>query len=275
MSIAVLLTCHNRRDITLRCLNKLYSLSNDMDVFVVDDASTDGTATFIKEKFPQVKLIHGTGQLFWNRGMHLAWVHASVPNYDYYFWLNDDVVLYDHCISEVLDCLSIVGNHSIVSGIIENHDKSRIIYGGSSSNKEILVGNGQMQEISHLNGNFVVVTKEVYDILGNLDPVFHHDLGDVDYGFRAKKHHIKVYTTRIPVGSCETNDICRVRLSNSTIRGRFKRLFSPLGSHPAINFYFRRKHYGLVNAIGYTIFLILLNIMPDSVVKFLFGRRYM
>ena len=54
-SIAVLLTCFNRRSLTITSLqhlflNKLPS-NYSMSVFLVDDGSTDGTSLAIKENF--------------------------------------------------------------------------------------------------------------------------------------------------------------------------------------------------------------------------------
>lgn len=273
--VAALLSCFNRREITLRCLRRLFELKKDIDVYLVDDKSTDGTFEAIRNEFPQVHLINGTGNLFWNRGMHLAWANASQYDYDYYIWLNDDVLLYENCFTELFDCLKLSVGEAIISGVIETQDKSCVIYGGSDENKRLLVPNGKMKEITSMNGNFVLVPKSVFKILGNLDPVFHHDLGDVDYGLRAKENGIKVFTTRVPIGSGEINNFCRVRLVNASLKDRFKKLYSPLGSRPDINFYFRKIHFGIFNAIIYYIFIHLINLLPDFAVKLLFGNRYL
>jgi len=54
--IVAMLTCHNRKDLTLACLNKLCSqvLPDDfsLEFVVVDDGSRDGTAEAIREAFP-------------------------------------------------------------------------------------------------------------------------------------------------------------------------------------------------------------------------------
>ena len=125
-----------------------------------------------------------------------------------------------------------------------------------------------------MNGNVVLVPKNVFKVLGNLDPVFHHDLGDVDYGLSANEKNIGVFSTRKSVAAGDRNDICRVRLNNANILKRFKRLYSPLGSNPRINFYFRRKHYGLMNAVTYYFFLHFLNILPDYLITLIFKQRY-
>ncbi len=95
-TIAVLLTCHNRRDKTIQCVTALYEQagleeSYSIDVFLVDDASNDGTGEAVKNEFPQVYIIQGNGNLYWNRGMHLAWeTAADAQDFDCYLWLNDD-----------------------------------------------------------------------------------------------------------------------------------------------------------------------------------------
>jgi GT2 family glycosyltransferase len=271
--VAILLTCFNRKQRTLRCLQQLFILKQDIDVYLVDDQSADGTSEAIARQFEQVNIIHGSGNLFWSRGMHLAWQNAAVFNYDFYIWLNDDVELYVNAFQEIFVCSEIMKDHAIISGIIETKDTMETIYGGTS-NRILIRPNGKMNYIENLNGNFVLVPRSVFKVLGNLDPVFHHDLGDVDYGLRAKKNNINVFTTRVAIGSGEINNICRVRLANSSITKRFKKLYSPLGNHPNINFYFRKKHYGYLNAISYYIYIHAINLFPDKFIKLLFGSKY-
>lgn len=272
---AILITSFNRKSKTIKCLNRIFTLTpTNFDVYLVDDNSKDGTSEEITKQFPQVNIIQGDGNLFWNRGMHLAWEHASKEDYDYYVWLNDDVILYENCLEELFECSKLVNEKSIIVGIIESKDKSVTLYGGTNTKKQLISPNGKMNPITNMNGNVVLVPKSVFKVLGNLDPLFHHDLGDVDYGLRAQKKAIPVLTTRVAIASGEKNDFCRVKLSNSTLNNRFKKLYSPLGNHPSLNFYFRRKHYGLLNAIGYYFFIHILNVLPDLLVKLLFGTRY-
>lgn len=273
--LAILITCHNRIQKTLNCLRRLFELNLEVDVFLVDDRSIDGTAVAVMSEFPDVHITSGSGDLFWNRGMHLAWEHAKTGDYSHFLWLNDDVLLHDGCFAELLACSALCDHQAIISGIIESHDGKEVLYGGTSStNRRLLTPTGAMQAITNMNGNVVLVPAAIFGKLGNVDPKFHHDLGDVDYGLRAKQHGIKVLTTRIAVGSGDRNNACRVRLWGVNLWARFKKLYSPLGNHPVINFYFRRKHYGLGNAFSYFAFIHLLNVMPDRLVRLMFGDKY-
>ena len=274
MKIAVLLTCFNRKDFTIRCLSHLYKLGQKVDIYLVDDNSTDGTYIEVRKQFPEVVLISGTGNLFWNRGMLLAWEHAAHKKYDYFLWLNDDVVLYDNSISEIFECCKMSNYKAIITGIIESHDKSQILYGGADLNKKLIAPNGLLNEVRYMNGNFVLIPSSVFEIVGYLDGRYHHDLGDVDYGLVAIKNNIKVLTTRIAIGSGEVNKNCRIRKPHTSLANRFKKLYSPLGSNPFINFYFRKKHFGILNALLFFVFLHVVNLMPDFVVKRVWGNKY-
>lgn len=273
-NIAVLITCYNRKEKTLKCLDRLFEITNSVDVYVVDDGCTDGTSEAIVKKYSSVKVIKSKGNLFWNRGMHLAWEVASKKDYEYYIWLNDDVYLYENFLDELFECFYSANKNAIISGVVESYDYSEILYGGYDKSKVKINPNGTSRDIFFMNGNVVLVSRIIFLLLGNFNPKFHHDLGDVDYGFRAKKSQIKVLSTKIPIACGEKNLICRERLNNANLLRRFKRLYSPLGSNPKINFYFRNQHLGFFNAVGYFIFQHLLNLIPDKMNVYIFGNKY-
>jgi len=68
-SLAVLLTCHNRKDKTVECLSSLYTCivpqGYSFDVFLVDDGSTDGTNETISEQFPLAKQLRKMLTIFY------------------------------------------------------------------------------------------------------------------------------------------------------------------------------------------------------------------
>lgn len=276
MRIAVLLTCHNRKEKTCKCLRSLFAIKTDLccDVYLTDDGSTDGTSDIIRNEFPDVHLIKGDGSLFWNRGMYTSWKEATKYDYDYYLWLNDDVELYPNSIEELLGCSNLLGNMGVVSGLVEDKSHTSILYGGYDEKHNIIEAKGVITPIKYMNGNVVLIPKYVFNIVGYLDPLYHHDLGDVDYGLRSIENGLRVVSTRIPIAMGNKDRYCRVRKWNSNLIGRFKKLYSPLGSIPYINFYYRRKHFGLINATVYWLYLHVINLMPDRIVVLFFGENY-
>lgn len=274
MKIAAILTCHDRKVKTLACLESFFKICPEADVYLTDDGCTDGTADAVASQFPDVRIIVGDGNLFWARGMYTAWKEAIKRDYDYYLWLNDDVELYPDFMQELMECEVQGGGNCIISGLIADKESGQVIYGGSDAQKRLLAANGSLQEITHMNGNVVLIPKAVVAKIGIMDPKLHHDLGDVDYGLTAIENGIKVYTTRKPIALGYTNNYCRVRKWNATLVKRFKRLYSPLGGNPPVNFYFRKKHFGIVNATTYFLFLHLINILPDRIIVMIWGDAY-
>ena len=85
--IALLLTVHNRKDLTLKCLESIYqgiqlcaSDTYSFNVYMVDDASVDGTSEEVSKRYPSVNIISGNGELYWCRGMFVAWTTAISYN---------------------------------------------------------------------------------------------------------------------------------------------------------------------------------------------------
>ena len=272
MQLAVLLTCFNRKATTLRCLEQLnkQNITASMDVFLCDDGSTDGTSDAIKKLFPQVYIIKGSGNLFWNRGMLTAWRKAcETKDYDAYIWLNDDVYLYEGALQEMLECSSFCKNESIVCGAFCT-DKGEFSYGGKNKKDKPLIPNGELQQVYWLNGNCVLVPKYVVAKIGLLDGMFQHHMGDFDYGLRAQEAGINVCSSRKYIGECAKNPIAisRGRKSGVSMFKRFRRLYSPLGDNPFINFRYTLRHFGLLKALHVFIALHINNVMCDRLYKY-------
>ena len=254
-SIVVLITCHNRKEKTMRCLQALFDqrcLGNEftLEVFIVDDGCTDGTPTAIAELYPDVNIIKGSGNLYWNRGMHLAWeTAASVKDFDYFMWLNDDTFLVKNAI-EIL--LKERFPESIVCGTTKSHLNKIATYGAYVSKPpRLLIPNGKYQNADYFNGNCVLIPRYVFHKLGNLDPVFHHALGDFDYGLRARKIEIEIKVAPEFVGLCERHETLPKWQSNSfNFINRLKKLYTPLsGCSPIEFFVFEKRHNGVFKAI--------------------------
>ena len=122
--LAVLLACFNRRETTLQCLNSLFAQDNepfcDIEVFVLDDASSDGTSQAIAERFPSVHLLGGTGSLFWTGGMHKAFEAALKQQFDFYLWLNDDTTLFEWALQRMFETAEELRGHGIEAIVVGN-----------------------------------------------------------------------------------------------------------------------------------------------------------
>jgi len=185
-------------------------------VFVVDDGSTDGTADAIRANYPSVRVIQGSGQLYWNGGMRRAFVAALEEGFDFYVLLNDDTHLYTDAFSRLLTTARLIVSRDTASAIAVGStcDRStgRLTYGGWCSKSSRFPTRLQLIQpadepicCSTFNANCVLIPHEVATIVGPLDVGFTHALGDFDYGLRAGKRGIPSWIAAGFVGECEHN----------------------------------------------------------------------
>lgn len=252
--IAILLTVHNRRDTTLRCLNSIYNLQIDddnycYDIYLTDDGCTDGTRDAVQRQFHGVHIIEGDGTLFWNRGMFVSWREAAKGVFDYYLWLNDDTFIHNDTLERLLECSNKHENRAIIVGMTCAIGKPEEITYGGWINGKVITNVDNECKCETFNGNIVLVPKAVFDVLGPNDPYFRHCLGDTDYGLRANEQGIEVWTAKGIMGECNRHDRPTIWMDPSQpFIKRWKNFFSPLGNNPFEFFYFRRKHYGIIAA---------------------------
>lgn len=255
MKLAVLLTVHNRRAITIKCLEGLFKQkipqNCKLDVFMTDDGCTDGTPEEVNKLYPQVNIIQGDGNLFWNRGMYRAWEEAAKhDNYDYYLWLNDDTTLLPGSIREML-AESVECPDSIIVGSTHSASPSNeLTYGGICS-RRIIMPNGNIQKCDTFNGNIVLIPNSIYKLLGNLDWTYQHAIGDLDYGYRCSEAGKNIYLSRRYRGCCNKNEAPpKWTRPDIPFRERWNNFHSPLGyAQPGPFFHYNKKHFGLLKAI--------------------------
>lgn len=270
-SIAVLITCFNRKDKTLSCLRDLYNQKGlndyyELVVFLTDDGSVDGTSQEVLKIYPKVRVIQGTGSLYWNRGMKVAWdVAAKEAAFDYFLWMNDDVTLFDNAIEELLYCVDDKIPSLVCGAFMSNKDKS-FSYGAMDIKGRKIIPDGKIRrDGAIINGNAVLINRKSFEQVGMLDEVFPHGIGDHDYGLRLLRKKGQVITTRSYIGSCDKNErLPKWCYKNTPFLERVKSLYSPLGyAHPYYFFIYERRHFGLARACTHFLSIHLRLLFPS------------
>jgi GT2 family glycosyltransferase len=229
--IAVLMTCHNRKLITCACLKALKAqrVDADIDVYLVDDGSSDGTSESVRALWDEVILIRGNnGDLWWNGGMRLAWKTAKAADarYDYYLWLNDDVFLTTGALKRLLDDMKSVQKDRaqavIVVGATKDPATGCVNYGGLAIRNPrrplrmaVIEPTGSVQPCDTMSGNCVLISRAAEKAVGNLREDFKHIFGDLDYGLRAKRSGVLLYASSSLVGTCANNSTKNSSLDKS------------------------------------------------------------
>jgi GT2 family glycosyltransferase len=256
---AVLITSFNRRESTLKSLASLYRQTAQgirLAVFLVDDASKDGTREAVQAQFPEVRILLGDGSLFWNGGMRKAFAAAREVGFDAYLFLNDDTVLYDDALERIASCAaawSSTGKPAIVVGSTRSPITGEHTYGGifrrvggvSVRLEKVKPGHGNAIACDTMNGNCAFIPRAIADVVGNLDGRFRHQFGDLDYGFRARKAGFSVAVFPGYVGECSANSsVGTWRDPALPFAKRWRHLTSPKGVPMHEWFLFTRRHFG-------------------------------
>ena len=197
--IAAIMTCHNRKSSTIACIKSLLDggNENDITVYMVDDGCTDGTAESVQQLFPKVNIIKGSGNLFWNRGMYCGFKQAVKDKYDFYLWINDDVMLYPNAVDNLICAYlekSLKKLDIIITGPLMNKEGNINTYGGFGPVRSIKPYEVRRIYLSKIyqrclifHGNCVLIPQAVVDKIGLNDPYYQHGYGDVDYSLMAAK----------------------------------------------------------------------------------------
>jgi glycosyltransferase involved in cell wall biosynthesis len=267
--LAVLMTCHNRQEGTLRCLQALRAQDvlsaggdpgvpddlraqdlpvTDLRVYLTDDGSTDGTAAAISAVDLPIQVIAGSGELYWAAGMAMAERAAMCDDPDLLLWLNDDVAL-DHDALARLLAAHDEAPEAIIIGDVRDPHTSRKTYGG-----RIRLGRhpqrfipapsaDQVQRADAFNGNVVLVPRGVRDRVGPLDGAFAHAYADDDYGLRASRLGVTILSAAGTVGICSANPPRRTPV---TMRDAWQQLQAPTGLPWRSQVRYLRRHGGLL-----------------------------
>ena len=121
--LSVIVVSHNTRELLAACLDSLATHLRGVahEVCVVDNASTDGSADMVRERFPRVRLIAEEG----NRGFSAAVnVALQATTGRYVCWLNPDARLLNGGMAAVLAYLDAHEQAGIIGPQLVNADGS-------------------------------------------------------------------------------------------------------------------------------------------------------
>jgi GT2 family glycosyltransferase len=266
-NMAVLLTCHNRKNKTVACLKSLYQADIPsqylVDIYLTDDGSTDDTAQAINELFPEVVLIRGNGKLFWAGGMRLAWEKAmEKKSYDAYLLVNDDVVLHPNFFMNLLEtdayAYANTGKRGIYSGATIDSSSKKVTYGGSRVNNYLFVVRLKMlspvrrpQKCQITNANILWISKDVVNKIGIFDNHFTHGIADYDYSLQASKKKIPVLLAPGICGTCSDDHGKNWSSNQNSLKQRIAYLRSPKGLAYSEYLYYVGKHFPMFLPYSY------------------------
>ncbi|MFA6988621.1 MAG: glycosyltransferase family 2 protein [Candidatus Gastranaerophilaceae bacterium] len=102
MDVSIILVNYNTKELTRDCINSVYEKTQGLeyDIWVVDNASSEGSVQMIKNEFPAVKLIENSDNIGFGRANNLAIKQSEAK---YCFLLNTDTILVNNAVKILFD----------------------------------------------------------------------------------------------------------------------------------------------------------------------------
>jgi GT2 family glycosyltransferase len=255
-SCAVLITCYNRKDKTLGFLDSLTKQqgfdSLDVDIYLLDDGSTDGTAQAVIAQFPTVKIVTGTGNLFWAGGMRVVWQHAIAQRaYDVFLLFNDDVVLLDGALQRLMSTYAgVAGKGTVLVGSTLSPLSNKMSYGGHILYKLNHAAYYAQKPHDtdalpcHLgNANVFLVNAAAINKIGTFCNAYTHYLADYDYTLTAFKAGLDVLIAPGYYGYCEDDHGVNWLPGSQPLKKRIAYLYNPKGLTYSEYLFYIKKHF--------------------------------
>lgn len=94
MKLSIVILCWNDLKVITNCLRSIYwgTHSTEFEIIVSDNGSTDGSIEFLRENFPQIRVIENGANLRFSKGNNVG-IRAS--NGEYVLILNPDTIIHE------------------------------------------------------------------------------------------------------------------------------------------------------------------------------------
>ena len=192
-----------------RFLPSVVQFSDGADIYVADNASTDGSVSFLEKHFPGIRIIQNESNDGFARGYNDALQHV---NADIFCLLNSDVEVTEGWTRPIIEGFNSLKDAAIIQPkVLDLLKKDHFEYAGAGGGFIDQLGypfcrgrifqtlerdNGQYDDIKEIfwaTGACMFVKRDVFWKLGGFDPDYFAHQEEVDFCWRAKNQGYKVY----------------------------------------------------------------------------------
>jgi GT2 family glycosyltransferase len=211
MDLSIIIVNWNTKDLLIQCLESVYQTIKkiEMEVFVVDNGSTDGSVFAARERFPEVKFIQNQMNLGFARANNQAF---SLSKGRYLLLLNPDTQVKEGGIEKLISFMYAHSEAGVAGAQLLNLDgsKQNSIANFPSLATE-LVNKSLLRrlfpkrfpgkerdyaaplEVDSVIGACMIVRREAIEPVGLLDEDYFLFLEETDWCFRIKRAGWKIY----------------------------------------------------------------------------------
>jgi len=209
MKIAVVILNYNGKSFLEKFLPSVVAYSRQAEIYVADNASTDDSVNFLKEKYPRVHIVINKENGGFAKGYNDALKQISA---DYYVLLNSDIEVTENWIEP---CITLLENDKTIVAcqpkILAYNNKSKFEHAGAAGGfldkdfypfcrgrifeftEEDKGQYNQSREVFWATGACLFIRSEAYHKAGGLDEDFFAHMEEIDLCWRLKSQGLKIY----------------------------------------------------------------------------------
>ncbi len=211
MDLSVIIVNWNTRDLVMESLSSLYAVTGgfSIEVFVVDNGSSDGSVEAIRAAYPGVILVENNKNIGFARANNEALRRARGK---YLLLLNTDVILQEHTVAALLEFMEKTPRAGIGGAQLLNPDGTKQ---NSFDNFPTLLSEGLNKslfkklfpkrfpskrltfslplEVESVIGACMMVRREAVDEVGPMDEDYFLFMEETDWCFRMRERGWRVY----------------------------------------------------------------------------------
>lgn len=208
-SLSIVIPTHDTRELTLRCLESLQA--STLEVILVDDASRDGTAEAVAERYPEVVVLRNEEPTRFTRSANRGLARATG---DLLLLLNSDTEVEPGGLARLVEVFAQEPELGIAGALLHYPDGSPQWSGGRepsplwflalTSGLPALLGKlpayrrsrplapERPLEVDWVTGAAMAFRRTVWEAAGPLDEGFHFYAQDLDFCLRARRAGWKI-----------------------------------------------------------------------------------
>ncbi|WP_139958272.1 glycosyltransferase family 2 protein [Flavicella sediminum] len=209
LKIAVVILNWNGKKLLETFLPSVINFSQEAEVYVADNASTDDSVTFIKENFPSVKIVINQENGGFAKGYNDALQHIKA---DVYALVNSDIEVTENWLQPIIKQFKVSPNTAIIQPkILDYKNKHKFEYAGAAGGFLDILGypycrgrifnvlekdKGQYNDVIDINwasGACFFIKTDIYHQLGGFDEDYFAHQEEIDLCWRTTNlgHQIK------------------------------------------------------------------------------------
>jgi GT2 family glycosyltransferase len=203
--VTIIIPSYNRKQLLGRCLDSIRNQDYPhKEIIVIDDGSTDDTALFITERYPEVRLIRGSRPLGPAFAKNLGIVNSSGKYI--YFLDSDSELLFPETVSRMVSILESDNAIGMLGGIAETDAQGNVsrVYGHAITHdgrsRPVFLNKddpdfseGKLRECDYAATCSCFVRSGLLRAVGGFDPYYIYMGEDKELGMKIRRAGHKVF----------------------------------------------------------------------------------